>query len=171
MYLSIYIYTDIVYIYIVSSPQKDEGNKILQPGKEEGSFFKFLMGREVQMGVEALWCKCGGIIVWNLGEGLLSGISSMPANDNNQKKELDLFYLLYLLNIILVSDLFTVIYKSCVKFALPRSPYRFSTFNWNEISWMILNSSSRENKSLWFFVCSSGIKYGKQTYGVVHKHN
>ena len=40
------------------------------------------------------------------GAGLLSGISSTVANDNNWKKEIDLFYLLYLLKVILVLDLF-----------------------------------------------------------------
>ena len=49
----------------------------------------------------------------------------MFANDNNRKKELDLFYLLHLLNVTLVPDLLAEIHKSCVKFALPRSPYTF----------------------------------------------
>ena len=40
------------------------------------------------------------------------------------KKELDLLYLLCLLKIILL-DLFAEIHKSCVKFALLRSPYTF----------------------------------------------
>ena len=41
------------------------------------------------------------------------------------EKELDLFYLLYLLKVILVFDLFTEIHKIYIKFALPRSPYTF----------------------------------------------
>ena len=36
--------------------------------------------------------------------GLLSGISAMVVNDKDWQKELDLFYLLYLLNDILVLE-------------------------------------------------------------------
>ena len=59
------------------------------------------------------------------GGRLLSVISSMVANSNNWKKELDLLYLLYLLKVILALDLFGEIHKSCLKFALPRSFYTF----------------------------------------------
>ena len=49
----------------------------------------------------------------------------MVTNDHNSKKELDLFYLLYLLKVFLVLYLFADIYKKYVKFALARSPYTF----------------------------------------------
>ena len=49
----------------------------------------------------------------------------MVAIENIWKKELDLFYLLYLLKVILVFDLFTEIHKIYIKFAPPRSPYTF----------------------------------------------
>ena len=54
--------------------------------------------------------------MWGGGR-LLSGLSLVFANDNNQKKELDLFYLLHLLKVTLVLDLFVEIHKSCVKSA------------------------------------------------------
>ena len=96
-------------------PQNDReggGHKILQPGEDQ-----FLIRGEEQMGGEAIWCTMWG--------RLLSVISSMVANSNNWKKELDLLYLLYLLKVILALDLFGEIHKSCLKFALPRSFYIF----------------------------------------------
>ena len=75
------------------------------------------------------------------GGRLLSRISLMFANDNNRKKELDLFYLLHLLNVTLVPDLFAEIHKSCVKFALPRSPYTFRF----QLGWGFLNHNEFKN--------------------------
>ena len=92
--------------------------------------------------------------------------------NNNWKKNLDLFYLLYLLKVILVLDLFAEIRKSCIKFVLPSSLYTFRF----QLERGCLNhiefNSGTENESIFvIFVYNCGIKYGKETCGVARKHN
>lgn len=52
--------------------------------------------------------------MYNIGR-LLSGISSVADKITIKKKDLDLFYMLYLLKVISL-DLFAVMHKSCARF-------------------------------------------------------
>ena len=81
--------------------------------------------------------------------------------------------MLYLLKIILLLGLFNEI---SIKFLLNlpcQGLLILSGLNWDEVSWIILSSSSDESESIFviFVLYNTGIKYGKYICGVARKHN